>query len=167
MNRRNEVAKSAGPDAETRVSAMLEGLRSAGLRLTPQRVAVVQELAADESHPTAQELFERLRPALSTMSFATVYNTLDTLQKARLCMSLSLSPGSGRFDPNVAPHDHVVCDSCGAVRDLFPDTRASAARAERGKALSMAAPGFQVRAVEQVVRGLCETCKPRRTTRAS
>src|ERR1041385_6330997 len=73
---------------------MLAGVRAAGLKLTPQRLAIVRELATDESHPTAQELFERLRPALPTMSFATVYNTLDALATAGLCAGLALSPGS-------------------------------------------------------------------------
>src|SRR4051812_3513876 len=45
-----------------RVEKMLAGVRSAGLKLTPQRMAIVKELASDDSHPTAQEIFERLRP---------------------------------------------------------------------------------------------------------
>src|SRR5882757_5421290 len=81
------------------VERMLAGVRAAGLKLTPQRMAIVRELAGDESHPTAQEIFERLRPSLPTMSFATVYNTLDALRSAGLCAALALSPGSGRFDP--------------------------------------------------------------------
>ena len=99
---------------------MLAALRTRGLRLTPQRAAVVRELATDESHPTAQELFDRLRDSMPTMSFATVYNTLDVLRRSDLCSVLALSPGSGRFDPNVLPHDHLVCDRCGMVRDLSP-----------------------------------------------
>ena len=39
---------------------MLAGVRAAGLKLTPQRMAIVRELASDETHPTAQEIFERL-----------------------------------------------------------------------------------------------------------
>ena len=98
--------------AETseRVEKMLAGVRAAGLKLTPQRMAIVKELALDETHPTAQEIFERLRPGLPTMSFATVYNTLGALTSAGLCSAMSLSPGSGRFDPNMTPHHHVVCD---------------------------------------------------------
>src|SRR4029077_2897805 len=107
---------------------MLSGVRAAGLKLTPQRVAIVRELAQDESHPTAQELFDRLRRSMPTMSFATVYNTLDALSSAGLCAALALSPGSGRFDPNMEPHHHLVCDGSGPVRDL---PSAPAARASR------------------------------------
>jgi Fur family peroxide stress response transcriptional regulator len=140
---------------------MLDELRSRGLRLTPQRVAVVRELAQDESHPTAQELFDRLRASLPTMSFATVYNTLDALRRADLCSALALSPGSGRFDPNVSPHDHLVCDRCGSVRDLMAaDTRAlpRPTRASARSRLATVAPRFELRAVEQVFRGLCPSC---------
>ncbi|WP_437309153.1 Fur family transcriptional regulator [Sorangium sp. So ce388] len=142
---------------DARVASMLACVRSSGLKLTPQRLAIVRELAADPTHPTAQELFERLRPALPTMSFATVYNTLDALASAGLCVALSLSPGASRFDANMAPHHHAVCDRCGLVRDVpcepfteRPDATAPAPLA--------AAPGFEVRAVERIYRGICAAC---------
>src|SRR5262245_62257453 len=102
---------------EAAEQAVLADLKRAGLKLTPQRIAIVRELAGDRSHPTAQELFERLKPAFPTMSFATVYNTLDALAKLGLVGSLRLG-SAVRFDPNTAPHHHAVCDGCGAVVDL-------------------------------------------------
>ena len=170
--------------AAATVSAMLERVRASGLKLTPQRVAIVRELAADPTHPTAQELFERLRPTLPTMSFATVYNTLDALASAGLCAALSLSPGASRFDPNMAPHHHAVCDRCGLVRDAAALTQATPSTQAASEA-SSAAPasaaasdgpdagprsehglpdvvGFEVRAVERIYRGLCASCaRPR------
>jgi Fe2+ or Zn2+ uptake regulation protein len=147
----------SGNPAE-RVQAMVAGLRSAGLKVTPQRLAIVREVAGDESHPSAQELFERLRRMLPTMSFATVYNTLAALCDAGLGGQLSLAPGSARFDPNTHPHDHVVCDACGAVRDVPPPATERSAPDEGGRGLAMAAPGFSVRSVERIFRGLCVHC---------
>jgi Fur family peroxide stress response transcriptional regulator len=147
-----------------RAEKMLAGVRAAGLKLTPQRMAIVRELAADERHPTAQELFERLRPGLPTMSFATVYNTLDALSAAGLCAALSLSPGSGRFDPNMVPHYHAVCDACGSVRDV-PSTGPAgtlSSDASAARAVAEAAPGFELRSVERIFRGLCAPCAKRR-----
>ena len=71
-----------------------------------------------QSHPTAQELFERLRPAFPSMSFATVYNTLDALARAGLARHAAPRK---RATPRAsirtrAPHHHAVCDRCGAVR---------------------------------------------------
>lgn len=141
------------PPVDERAVSMLACVRASGLKLTPQRMAIVRELAADPTHPTAQELFERLRPALPTMSFATVYNTLDALASAGLCAALSLAPGPSRFDPNMKPHHHAVCDRCGEVRDIPSD----GARAPAARALP-AAPGFEVRSVEQIYRGVCAPC---------
>jgi Fe2+ or Zn2+ uptake regulation protein len=148
-------ARAGLPSAEERAALMLAGVRASGLKLTPQRIAIVRELAADPTHPTAQELFERLRPALPTMSFATVYNTLDALASAGLCAGLSLSPGASRFDPNMHRHHHAVCDRCGLVRDVPADEAPST---EPPAPSLRAAPGFEVRSVEQIYRGLCADC---------
>lgn len=135
------------PRAAHGAARMLEGLRRAGLKLTPQRVSIVEAFADDPSHPTAQEIFERLRARMPTMSFATVYSTLDTLAAAGLCTVRAVSPGAARFDPNVDPHHHAVCERCGAMRDVPAAPLALAG-----------VPHFHVSAVEVVYRGLCSTC---------
>lgn len=149
-------------DAANRATAMLRDLKRAGLKLTPQRIAIVQLFASDETHPTAQDLFERLRPSFPSMSFATVYNTLDTLARTGLAGIVRL-PGkrgdAARFDPNTAPHHHAVCDGCGAVLDIGAGTLSPTRAAVRR--LRRLAPGFSVRAVERVYRGLCSRCARR------
>ncbi len=133
-----------------RADKMLADLKRAGLKLTPQRIAIVRELADDLSHPTAQALFERLRPGYPTMSFATVYSTLDVLVERGLtsaARSLNADTGSRavRFDPNVEPHHHAICDACGSVVDIPVDTlEAAAALASRAASFEGAiapAPG--------------------------
>lgn len=131
---------------------VLADLKRAGLKLTPQRIAIVGALVGDVSHPTAQDLYERLRQTFPTMSFATVYNTLDALTKLGRVGSLRLG-SAVRFDPNTAPHHHAICDACGAVVDLpseiaSPDTHRSIAETF----------GFTVRAEERSYRGLCRQC---------
>lgn len=136
---------------------LLALVRASGLKMTPQRMAIVREVAGDESHPSAQELFDRLRPGMPTMSFATVYNTLTALCAAGLGTSLSLAPGSARFDPNMHAHDHAVCDRCGAVRDIPESTPTRGASPAR-QALTKTSPGFELRVVEQIFRGVCVDC---------
>jgi Fe2+ or Zn2+ uptake regulation protein len=148
---------------------MLEDLRRAGLKLTPQRIALVRLFATDESHPTAQGLFERLRPAFPTMSFATVYNTLDALAKAGLSSTLRLG-NAARFDPNTSAHHHTVCDVCGEVRDvpvhgaedlaelsIASASSSSTSPSRSGNARDRKAV-FAVRAVERIYRGVCAAC---------
>jgi Fur family peroxide stress response transcriptional regulator len=137
------------PEKSPRAGAMLADLKRAGLKLTPQRIAIVRELADDRSHPTAQDLFDRLHGAFPTMSFATVYNTLDALARVGLTGSLHLG-GAVRFDPNTSPHHHAICDACGVVVDI--PTTAPAKRSLPGL------DGFHVRAEERTYRGLCGRC---------
>lgn len=136
----------------SRVDAALDALDRASLRKTPQRLAIVRAFADDPTHPTAQVIFDRLRREMPTMSFATVYNTLAALERAGSCRSLKLDGPAGaqgtRFDPNVEPHDHAVCDRCGAVRDVARED-------EHPKRLA----GFRVRAIERLYRGECERCR--------
>ena len=134
---------------------MLRDLKRAGLKMTPQRVAIVKLFAADEAHPTAQDLFERLRADFPKVSFATVYNTLDALASAGLSGVLRLG-GAARFDPNTDAHHHAVCERCGAVRDIAAGTLAASPAAVKN--LRRSAPGFAVRTVERVYRGTCGAC---------
>jgi Fe2+ or Zn2+ uptake regulation protein len=132
---------------------MVRGLREAGLKVTPQRMAIVEAFADDPTHPTAQAIFERLHTLMPTMSFATVYSTLDTLAAAGLCSVRALSPGPARFDPHVEAHDHALCTGCGAMLDL-PSHSANQSN-------SIGIPGFQVQTVETIYRGLCAPCSVR------
>lgn len=124
---------------------LAEDLKRAGLKLTPQRLAIARELDGDETHPTAQELYERLRPAFPTMSFATVYNTLDALAANGLLRSIRLGTAV-RFDPNTSSHHHAVCDVCGVIVDLPAEPPPRSAH------------GFRVRTEERTYRGSCSRC---------
>jgi Fe2+ or Zn2+ uptake regulation protein len=132
-------------------------LREAGLKATPQRLAVLRSLVGDETHPTAQELHERLAPEFPSLSVATVYNTLSALTRISRCIPLEFG-GPLRFDPNVEPHDHAVCERCGSIRDvcdaLDKESNASPAAASGYEGLT----GFTVKRVERIYRGLCATC---------
>ena len=130
---------------DERAVAMLAELKRARLKLTPQRMAIVRELAGDETHPTAQELFERLRPSFPTMSFATVYNTLDVLASHGQILPIRLG-AAVRFDPNTSSHHHAVCDSCGVILDLPAEPPPSTTF------------GFRVRTEERIYRGSCSRC---------
>ena len=143
---------------------MLRDLKRAGLKMTPQRIAIVHLFAEDESHPTAQALFERLQPDFPSMSFATVYNTLDALASAGLSSTLRLGSalgsalgGAARFDPNTTAHHHAVCDGCGAVHDVPAETLKPSTGSVRR--LERTTPGFSVRSVERIYRGLCASCR--------
>jgi Fe2+ or Zn2+ uptake regulation protein len=137
---------------EDKAHVMLAELKRSGLKLTPQRIAIVRELAGDETHPTAQDLFDRLRAAFPTMSFATVYNTLDALATHGLLGALRLG-GAVRFDPNTSAHHHAVCDRCHTVVDLPAEPLDAVTSRRLGRQT-----GFRVSVEERTYRGLCARC---------
>lgn len=137
---------------------MLAEAEARGLKLTQQRIAIIRAFACDASHPTAQALYERLTRRLPGMSFATVYNTLDALTSVGLCTPMSLSRGVGRFDPNIEPHHHAVCDRCGDISDV-PFTKEEREPKEVTRAFAEMDPGFEIRSIEKVFRGLCASCR--------
>ena len=95
------------------------GMLGSDVRLTPQRRAVLATLEAATDHPTAAEVFERVRSAVRGIGPATVYRTLALLVAQGLALELNLGDGSAaRYDGNTSRHDHLVCSGCSAAIDI-------------------------------------------------
>lgn len=106
----------------TTTNELISALQAAGYRLTPQRRAICRLLAGTDSHPTAQEIFEQLKPDYPSLSLATVYNTLEALVNLGVVYALG-SAGDGRvhYDADTQPHVNLACVSCHRVVDLPSD----------------------------------------------
>jgi Fur family peroxide stress response transcriptional regulator len=89
-----------------------------GIKLTPQRLAILNYLEGNTDHPSAEEIFKAVSVQFPTMSFATVYNTLDTLRKKGWLMEVTIDPDKKRFDPCTEYHHHLICRSCKKVVDI-------------------------------------------------
>jgi Fur family peroxide stress response transcriptional regulator len=133
-------------------SQLTDLFRERGLRVTPQRQMIFGLLQANDSHPTVESLYERARAEMPTMSLKTVYQTVHDLEALGEVDVLDLGTGSLRVDPNVEDdHHHLVCSSCGRVRDLpveFDGLRVPG-RLRRD---------FTVDAVQVIFRGHCDAC---------
>lgn len=92
-------------------------LRSAGLRLTPQRRAVVHALAGNRTHPTAEEVARCVNESLPGVSLSTIYNTLHEFAQVGLVTEIEAGR-SLRFDAETDEHAHLICASCGTVTDV-------------------------------------------------
>jgi Fe2+ or Zn2+ uptake regulation protein len=125
--------------------------RDRGLRVTPQRQAIFRLLHGNDRHPTVESLYDAARVDMPTISLKTVYQTVHDLEALGQVALLDLGTGSVRVDPNVeADHQHLVCVSCGLVRDVpLTDLPRLPARHRRG---------FEPDAVEVIFRGRCEEC---------
>ena len=132
-------------------AVLTELFRARGLKVTPQRQRVFEVLYANDVHPTAEAVFERVRVDLPSISLRTVYQTLNDLTAMGELQQLDLGTGSARFDPNIDQHHHLVCDSCGAVTDYYADFPDVTVPGDNP-------PGFTVTSTEIVFRGVCARC---------
>lgn len=134
---------------------IVDALRRAGLRATRPRIAVAMALAGDETHPTAQTIHDRVSPRFEGLSLSTVYNVLGALSRVAALRPL-VYDGVTRFDPNVSPHHHAICDGCGAIRDV-PFEGAALGPGDR-RIPHASLEGFAVQRVEHIYRGVCAPC---------
>jgi len=95
-----------------------EPLHERGFRFTAQRREVYDALLVRRDHPTAVEVFMRVKEKMPSISLATVYNCLETLTECGLVKHVNLDRASSRYCPNIEPHAHFFCDQCGAVFDV-------------------------------------------------
>ncbi len=97
---------------------LAEAFRARGLKLTPQRQLLFRLLHDNTTHPSAEALFLAASEQMPGISLRTVYQTLNDLVTLGELQQIDFVPGSARFDPNLSDHQHLVCDRCGAVRDV-------------------------------------------------
>ena len=95
-------------------------LEDAGLRCTPQRLAVYDHLCRARHHPTAEEVYRAVRSEIPKISLATVYKALEALVTVGVATKLTAGAGetSARFDARCDQHYHFRCLRTGAVHDL-------------------------------------------------
>jgi len=132
---------TAAPDA------LAQRLANSGLRATPQRELVYGVLLTKRDHPTADEVYDRVRVDLPTISLATVYNCLETLVQCELVRAVNFERGPTRYCPNLRPHAHFHDEQSGSTHDI--DLPADLLE----KVSSVLPPGYDAKSVEITFRG--------------
>src|SRR5581483_11068369 len=133
--------------------ALSDLFRAHGRKITAQRQCIFRALEGDVSHPSAERVHEKVRQEMPNVSLKTFYQTLNDLAELGQISALDLGTGAARFAPNTdLPHHHLVCRSCGKVRDLVADFPAL-------QVPSRAAQGFETSSAEVIFRGLCDGCQ--------
>lgn len=141
----------------SRFEQALDKLKMTGVRMTPQRHAILSFLLDSTSHPTADDIYKSLEDRFPSMSVATVYNNLKVFIEAGLVIELTYGDDSSRFDANTNLHYHAQCEVCGKVVDFWypPLTGIEEAAA--------AETGFTVHGHRLEVHGVCKECATTRT----
>jgi Fur family peroxide stress response transcriptional regulator len=96
-----------------------EKLKSAGLKLTPQRVAILQVLMDADIHPTAEMVSEKLKNDYPGISLGTVYTTLETLSQKGIICKVQAEDGKLRFDAKTEMHHHLHEIDTGNIADYL------------------------------------------------
>ena len=104
------------------VEALVEQFRREGRKITPQRRAIFETLIRDDSHPTAEQIYQRVYSAMPDISRTTVYNTLHELVSVGALMEVEdLSEGGTRYDTSTGQHHHLFCLDCHTLVDIDRD----------------------------------------------
>lgn len=84
-----------------------------------KRQAIYELLLSTDVHPSADWIYNSLKPAYPDLSLGTVYRNLRQLEENGAVKSVAVVEGSERYDARVTPHSHFICKSCGRVIDVF------------------------------------------------
>jgi Fur family transcriptional regulator, peroxide stress response regulator len=123
------------------------------LGLTKQREVVLQTIQEADDHLTANEVFEKAKNLLPSISFATVYNSLRYLKDAGHIAEIQFGNGASRFDKMTTRHDHALCVKCGKLVDMELELPAELVQ------LASNFSKFKPESIELTLRGLCPNCQ--------
>lgn len=124
-------------------------LKNNNIRLSHQRLKVLEYLSYNKTHPTVDEIFNNLKEEVPTLSKTTIYNTLKTLVEADLVKLVNIEDNESRYDSDVSNHGHFKCRSCGEVYDFQLDFESI---------LPKGLKGFKVENKDIFFKGLCPNC---------
>ncbi len=131
-----------------------ELLKRVGLRVTPQRDAILRHIIDRKGHMSADQIYRSMQGTLPNLSVSTVYNTLKSLSDAGLIREIKFGDGASLFDANREPHHHMVCTVCGELFDFYlkatPDLTHIAQQAR-----------FHIDECHIEVKGICDACQHR------
>ncbi|WP_409253195.1 peroxide-responsive transcriptional repressor PerR [Bacillus sp. SCS-153A] len=138
--------------SDVQLKEAIDTLKETGVRITPQRHAILEYLIHSMAHPTADDIYKALEGKFPNMSVATVYNNLRVFREVGLVKELTYGDASSRFDYVTSDHYHVICDECGKIVDFhYPGL-------DEVEQLASHVTGFKVRNHRMEIYGTCENC---------
>lgn len=137
-----------------RQHAMARTLKAAGLKLTPQRLAIVRVLAASAEHPSVDDLCARLRKDFPGISPATVYRNVTLIKSLGEAVEIAFAGSGSRYDGRKPyPHPHIVCLECGRIIDPKLDSLRNMTREVADGS------GFEILSYRLDFFGRCPACR--------
>lgn len=124
------------------------------MNVTPQRIAIYRALVESTEHPSPEMLFNEVSRSMPSLSLATIYKTLETLEGIGLVREIPVTGDRKRFDAIVESHHHLICNECGSVGDYHDDSLNQLPPRRR-------LGGFIPQSVSVNISGLCTACRDR------
>lgn len=140
-------------DPDLRFTQLIDALKARDFRLTPQRIELVRLIAVSEGHPSANQLYEKIKEKFPTMSQATVYKTLALLKDMNQVFEIDLREDSHYDGNRPHPHAHLICMKCNKIVDGEESLDQEAI-----KRLEQAS-GYTILRPQISLYGLCAECK--------
>ena len=135
------------------VDALIKAFRQKDLKITPQRRVIFELLAEDDSHPTADEIYQRVLSVMPEVSRTTVYNTLrELVALGELTTVEDLSESGARYDTNGSHHHHLFCIRCHALIDISRDFMSVELSPEETE-------GYRIVRSQVTFYGICPDCQ--------
>jgi len=131
---------------------IIEGMKEKGLKLTRQRLEIIDLLAREKTHPSASSIFVEARKKEPSISLSTVYYTLDAMKRAGLIKELEFTDRDSRYEGDVSDHLNLVCTGCGKIEDFQAPKPVPLEKVERKT-------GFRVDSARFEYYGLCRKCR--------
>ncbi len=132
---------------------VIQGMRQHGLKLTRQRLAVIDIIAGEKSHPSAASVFAKARKRVPQISLSTVYLSLDVMKRAGLIKELEFADRDSRYEGDISNHLNLVCTRCGRIMDFkAPSLPVSSVNVEKST-------GFRVDSIRLEYYGYCRACR--------
>lgn len=105
----------------TSYSHIKEKIAGSGLKVTHQRIVILDAVLQLKNHPTVEHIFENIRNANPSISLGTVYKTAETFVNKGLLSKVSTNEGQMRYDPKLDSHGHIHCTNTSEIIDYYDE----------------------------------------------
>ncbi len=123
------------------------------MRYSQQRENIKKGLEKFCIHPSAEQLYAKLKPENPTLSLATVYRNLNYLATKGVIKRIDGLSEQVHYDHNTIEHYHIICQNCGKIMDLPPEM------AEGFKKVLNNQTDFEITSYDILVKGICYECR--------
>ena len=129
----------------------MEVVRTKKIRHSDVRDKIYEYLCGTKTHPSANMIYNDLKPSIPKLSLGTVYTNLKLFEELGQVIRVANVNGFERYDADTSEHVHLVCDECGAVIDVMDaDIRKAKKACQVGQA--------KIKSIQIVLHGTCEKC---------